>query len=116
MKNQIKILLREGLENLPKIKYEFESVDYYDGQRNMELGMYLDGEIVGMIQYVLFEGEITISNILVRPEFRRRGFGSRMMIAMKKNHPDYKYKPSLKSDLGGKFIHKDIDNISTLDN
>ncbi len=90
------------------ITFENEHLDHYDGQDNYELGLYEDEEIIGYIQYVIFDKEITISDILVRPNRRREGFGSMLIKKMKQLHPESTYKPSLKTDLGSKFIHKDM--------
>jgi len=101
-------------ESVGHIDYRFEHIASYSGQDNYELGMYIDDEIMGMIEYVLFEGKISISVIVVKPKFRRKGFGSRMVQAMKNNHPEYEYEESMKTDLGAKFKHKKIDNIHTI--
>jgi GNAT superfamily N-acetyltransferase len=90
------------------ITYEEEHLGSIYGQDNYELGIYLNGEIVGLVKYVIFDEELTISYIEVRPEFRRQGFGSRMIQYIKKRHPYAKYKPSIKTDLGKVFKHKDI--------
>ena len=50
-----------------KIRFEEEHLDYYDGQNNYELGVYEDDEIVGYVSFVIFDNEITVSDILVRP-------------------------------------------------
>ena len=92
-----------------KIRFEEEHLDYYDGQNNYELGVYEDDEIVGYVSYVTFDNEITVSNILVRPNRRREGFGSMLIKKMKELHPESTYKPSLKTDLGDKFTHKDVE-------
>jgi GNAT superfamily N-acetyltransferase len=92
-----------------KITFQHEHLDYYDGQNNYELGIYEDGEIMGYVTYVIYENEITISDILVRPERRREGFGSMLVKKMKKLHPESNYKPSLMTDLGSKFKHKDVE-------
>lgn len=112
MKALIKKLLRESL-NTRKINYKFEHLDSYDGQNNWELGVYLENTIIGMVQYVTYGGELTISDIVVRPEYRRKGFASKMVKVMKNKHPDFKYVPSMKTDLGAKFKHKDIDDLDT---
>jgi len=112
MKNIIKTLLREGLEG---IRYDVEHLSSHGGQDNYELGMYVNDEIVGLVEYTLFDGELTVSNIVVRPEFRRKGFGSRMMQYLKTYHKDHKYVPSMKTDLGAKFKHKDIKGDMTSD-
>lgn len=90
------------------ITYSNESLDSYFNQINCEAGIYKNNEIIGVCQYVLYDKELTISYIFIRPEFRRQGFASRLITYVKKINPEYKYKPSLKTELGAKFIHKDI--------
>ncbi len=92
-----------------KLEYRIEHMGAHHGQEDLELGLYIDDEIIGMVQYTLFDGELTVRDIIVRPEFRRQGYGSRMMKYIKQLHPEHKYVPSLKTDLGAKFIHKDIE-------
>jgi GNAT superfamily N-acetyltransferase len=90
------------------ITYTNEILDSYSGQTNCEAGIYSDNDIMGYAQYVLFEGELTISDIFVRPDFRRMGYGSRLIKYIKKINPDYKYIPSMKNEDGSKFIHKNL--------
>lgn len=104
MKKFIKKLVRESLKGL--INYEVEHLGGSNGQDDYELGAYVDGDIIGMVQYTIFEDELTIRDIMVRPEYRRQGFGSKMMQYLKQYHPDATYKPSLKTDLGSSFQHK----------
>jgi len=94
---------------MKNISFEHEHLDHYDGQDNYELGIYEDGEVMGYVQYVIFDNEITVSDILVRPNRRREGFGSMLIKKMKQLHPEATYRPSLKTDLGSKFIHKDVE-------
>lgn len=93
---------------MPKITYYNGSTDAYSGQVNMEAAIYVDGQIVGAAEYVLYDGELTISDIQIRPEWRRKGMGSRLMKYIKQENPDYKYVPSLKTELGSEFVHKDL--------
>lgn len=91
-----------------KITYYNGSTDAYSGQVNMEAAIYVDGDIVGAAEYVLFDDELTISDIQIKPEWRRKGMGSRLMKYIKEQNPEYKYVPSLKTDDGAAFIHKDL--------
>lgn len=91
-----------------EISFEQEHLDHYDGQDNYELGVYENGEVIGYVDYTIFQNEITVSDILVHPKRRREGFGSMLIKKMKQLHPESTYKPSLKTDLGSKFIHKDV--------
>lgn len=90
------------------ITYTNEVVDSYSGQTNCEAGVYVNEEIVGIVQYVLFEDELSISHIFVRPEFRRLGYGSKLMKYIKEENPDYHYVPSFKTDLGAAFKPKEV--------
>lgn len=90
------------------ITFEHEHLAHYSGQDNYELGIYENGEVVGYVQYTVFKNQITINDILVRPDRRREKFGSILVKKMKSLHPEAEYIPSLKTDLGSKFIHKDV--------
>ena len=103
------------LESKDGIEYRVEHLDSYGGQNNYELGMYINGDIVGMVEYVIFEKELTVSDVVVVPKYRRRGFGSRMMQYLKGYHSDSTYKPSMQTDLGSKFKHNKIKDLYSLD-
>jgi len=89
------------------IKIKDEVIDYYSGQINCESGLYIDEKIVGLVEYILYNRELTISYIFVRPEYRRKGYASMLMDHIIKKNPKYKYKLSLKTELGSKFKRKD---------
>ena len=104
------------LKNKEKVEYKVELVDAYQGQSNYELGMYINGDIAGMVEYVIYGKDLTVSDIVVIPKYRRMGFGSRMMQYIKQYHKgEATYRPSMKTDLGTKFKHKKIKNIYNLD-
>jgi len=90
------------------ITYYNGSTDAYSGQVNMEAAIYVDEQIVGAAEYVLYDGELTISHIYIKPEWRRKGMGSRLIKYIKQENPEYKYLPSLKTDLGAAFVHKEV--------
>lgn len=102
-------------ESEEKITYSHEHVASYSGQDNYEIGIYLNGNIIGVVEYTTFEGELTISDITVLPKYRRRGVGSRLVQMMKEKHPTYKYRPSMKTDDGAKFKHKKVKDLYKLD-
>ena len=113
MKKLIKQLLREGLTG--PLEYRIEHIGYNYGQDDYELGVYLNDDILGMVQYTIYDGELTVRNIVVLPKYRRLGIGSKMMQYVKQQHPDAKYVPSMMTDLGVKFKHKhhdDLDNMT----
>ena len=53
MKDLIRKLLKEGLDDT--LTYEEEHLGSVYGQDNYELGLYLNGEIVGLVNYVIFK-------------------------------------------------------------
>jgi GNAT superfamily N-acetyltransferase len=113
MKALIKQLLREGLTG--PLDYRIEHMGYHHGQDDYELGVYLNDDILGMVQYTIYDGELTVRDIIVLPKYRRLGIGSKMMQYVKQQHPDAKYVPSMMTDLGVKFKHKhhdDLDNMT----
>ena len=89
-------------------KYENEVTDSYYGQSNCSAFIYCDNKIIGGVDYVLYDGELTISNIITRPEWRRKGIASRLVKYIKLKNPEYTYIPSMKTEDGSKFIHKDL--------
>lgn len=94
---------------MKKISFEHEHLDSYSGQNNYELGIYEDDNIIGYVQYTIYKNELTVNDIVVRPNRRREGFGSMLIKKMKQLHPEAQYQPSMKTDLGAKFIHKDVE-------
>lgn len=93
---------------MPKITYYNGSTDAYSGQVNMEAAIYIDGQIIGAVEYVLYDGELTVSHIYIKPEYRRQGYGSRLMKFIQQENPEYKYVPSMKTPEGAAFKHKDL--------
>lgn len=113
MKSLIKQLLKEGLTG--PLDYRIEHMGYHHGQDDYELGVYLNDDILGMVQYTIYDGELTVRDIIVLPKYRRLGIGSKMMQYVKQQHPDANYVPSMMTDLGVKFKHKhhdDLDNMT----
>jgi hypothetical protein len=55
MKSLIKQLLREGLTG--NLDYRIEHVDSHSGQDDYELGVYLNDDILGLVQYTIYDGE-----------------------------------------------------------
>ena len=76
MLNKINYLITENIE--PIIK-DFH-IDYYSGQHNWQLVMYIPGEekenkLVGYLDYSEFKDQIYIDMIKIEEEFQGLGYG-----------------------------------------
>ena len=100
--------IRRFNESIGKITFYDECLNSYSGQTDMECGVYEDGEVVGYVDYTLYDGELSVKYIFVRPDRRREGFASMLMNYIKKANPDFIYVPSEMTELGAKFKHKQI--------
>ena len=92
-----------------KITYRDEMTAYYSKQSNCTASIYVNDKNVGYVDYVLYKNELTVSHIFIEPEYRRMGLGSRLMKFIQQENPNYKYKPSWKTDDGLAFKPKDVD-------
>jgi len=71
-------------------KYIFtnDHVDSHSGQDNYELGLYdKDNNILGLLEYVVFENVPSISMIQVVPKYQRKGIGSELVLHLQKLYP-----------------------------
>jgi len=91
-----------------KITYSNYSTAAYSGQVNMTALIYVDEELVGGVDYVIYKGDLTVSDIQVKPEWRRKGMGSRLIKYIKSENPTDRYVSSMKTTDGAKFVHKDL--------
>jgi hypothetical protein len=91
-----------------KITYTNEVLDFHHGQIDCEAGIYLNDKIIGFSRYVLYNHELTISYIIIKPEYRRQGYASRLLKYIKQKNLEYKYKSSLKTPEGAAFKPKDL--------
>lgn len=93
------------------IKFTNEVTGAHNGQIDCEAGIWdnlLD--ILGVANYTLYQGELTLKHIFVLPIYRRMGYGAKLMRYIIKENPDYIYKPSWKTDMGSKFNWKVNEN------
>lgn len=90
------------------IKISHEMTDGYADQFNYTIFAKLNKTLVGTAEIVLYNKELTISMIEILEDYRRLGIGSKIIKYLKTNNEfsGYKYKPSLKTDLGAKFKAK----------
>jgi GNAT superfamily N-acetyltransferase len=91
-----------------EISYMNTCKDSYQGQSYMEAWIYLNKEPIGVVIYSLYNRKLFVDDIFVREEYRRKGYGSRLMKYIKEENPEYTYAPSFKTDLGAKFKDKDL--------
>jgi|6_EtaG_2_1085325.scaffolds.fasta_scaffold06269_8 GNAT superfamily N-acetyltransferase len=88
------------------IELSNESTDAYQGQVNMQI-LAKDtetGQYVGGLEYVIFEDELTVSDVQVLSEYQRRGIATMMYDRMEADNPEKTYKPSLATPEGHAFV------------
>jgi len=93
---------------MSKITYSNEVLGYHHAQTDCEAGIYLNDEIIGFSRYSLYSGTLYIDYIIIRPEQRRKGYGSRLFKYIQQKNPDYQYRPSMKTDDGVQFQPKNL--------
>ena len=94
-----------------KAKLVFESLkltdemrDYHSGQSYHSATISDDDKLIGYADYSIYDNELSIDMIEIEPEFRRQGYGKKLMAYIKLKNSEAKYVPSLKTDLGTKFV------------
>ena len=74
-------------ETASPLTFKIESRGHHHGQSDMTLYAERDGQYVGHIDFVVYQGEVSIQMIKV-PEARRQGVGTRMVQALQARYPD----------------------------
>jgi GNAT superfamily N-acetyltransferase len=65
-----------------------ELSDAYKGQKNFLVRMHgPDDAPIGVLDYTLFDGELSVNDVVVRPEFRRQGIATELYERMLAEHP-----------------------------
>lgn len=71
-----------------KLTFSDESVGYQNGQHDMVLVAYLDGEMVGSLDYSIYGGIPHIKMLEVKKEFRRMGIGTKLLKQLQNMFPE----------------------------
>jgi hypothetical protein len=71
-----------------KIIFKNEMRGHHHGQSDMTLRAQIDNELVGLLHYVEYEGEPSISMIEVSPKFRRKGVARSLVYELQRMYPD----------------------------
>ena len=83
-----------------KIMFKNEMRGFHHGQSDMTLRAYIDKELVGLLHYVEYEGEPSISMIEVSPQFRRRGVARSLVYELQRMYPDREIDWGMTTDEG----------------
>jgi GNAT superfamily N-acetyltransferase len=83
--------------------------DCYDSHQGESFcSIYADdpstGEMVGYIDYSVFEDELDIKYVHVAEPYRRQGLGTRMIEFLKQENPETKIRTGLATDMGAPFV------------
>ena len=95
-------------EILKEEEYKFiENMrDYHSGQSYMNAYAYLNNEIVGRVDFSIYDKKLYIDMIEVEPEYRRKGIATKLMDFVKKENPNLPIIPGYSTEEGHKFWEK----------
>lgn len=71
-----------------ELTFSDESVGYQNGQHDMVLVAYLDGEMVGSLDYSVYLGIPHIKMLEVKKDFRRMGIGTKLLKQLQNMFPE----------------------------
>lgn len=71
-----------------ELTFSDESVGYQNGQHDMVLVAYLDGEMVGSLDYSIYGGIPHIKMLEVKKDFRRMGIGTKLLKQLQNMFPE----------------------------
>lgn len=79
--------LNEDL-NTSYLEFKESSRGYYSGQADLTISAYLDDEMIGYIDYSVFQNVPSIQFIEVREDYRRRGIARQLVLKLQSIFPD----------------------------
>jgi predicted GNAT family acetyltransferase len=71
---------------MEELEFTDSSYNYHHGQSDNVLTAKLGGKVVGTLEYSIFEGKIYVNHIQVNPEHARKGYATKMVEQLAKNH------------------------------
>lgn len=91
-------------ESVPGLRFRSECTASYSGQTNMTLYAELKGETVGRIDYVVYQGGVTVQWIKTREDMQRRGIATAMAKELQRQFPGIEVEWSAATNVGAEFI------------
>jgi ribosomal protein S18 acetylase RimI-like enzyme len=73
------------------LQFKNTFVDSYKGQSNLILYASLNNEIVGRVEYVIYDDEVSVSYIEVDKNHRRQGIGTKLLQELQKIYPNQSF-------------------------
>ncbi|MFD6439508.1 GNAT family N-acetyltransferase [Peribacillus sp. NPDC060186] len=80
------------MPNEKEIKVLRNTMKIYETDENLQLFLWKDEEITGLIGIEVSPNHIEIQHISVNPSFRKQGIGKAMVRALKEQYPDKELK------------------------
>jgi len=96
--------LREEIEN---VIYRIEHLDSHSGQNNYAVLALQGDEPVGVLDFVEFNGEVSISMVEVNKKFRNQGIGRGLVLHLQNEYPRIEIEWGYDTDEGAK-LHKSM--------
>lgn len=87
-----------------EIEIRIEHRDHHHGQDDFILLAARDGLCVGSIEFTLYQGDVSVSMIEVKPEFRRNGIATAMIVHLQQLYPSVPIDFGFASEEGAVFL------------
>lgn len=92
------------------IQFKVEIRGYHHGQSDMTIRATIDNELVGLLHFVEYQKEPSISMIEVSPQFKRKGVARSMVYKLQELYPEKEIDWGMLTD-DGSMLYNSLDFI-----
>ena len=86
-KSEIKSVVAPMLAEIRGIRITADVLGFYSGQMDGQIVAYSGNDVVAILDYTKYDGELKVKFVQVRPEFRRRGISTGLYDKMRAANP-----------------------------
>tara|TARA_Y100000310_G_scaffold55023_1_gene50440 strand:+ start:20425 stop:20757 length:333 start_codon:yes stop_codon:yes gene_type:complete len=98
---------------IAQVELVFEHIheDFHSGQHNyvMSAKEAITLQLVGMVEYSIYEEEVYVNDMLVKQDLRRQGIGTQMINELKREYPEGRINWGMKTP-DGSALYESMEN------
>lgn len=91
-------------ESLQGLTFRSECRGAHSGQTDMTIYAEYNGDVVGRVEYAIFDGGIYVQHIKTMPEYRRQGVATALAKKLQQEYPDTEIEWGGSTEMGTPFI------------